>query len=171
MHGSYETVDGRPALRFERRLAHSVDAVWRAVTEPSELAHWFPASVAVDLRVGGTITFAFGDPGGDSNAGEVTELDPPRRFAFTWEDDLLRFELEPEDDGRACRLRFTHVLDERDAAARNAAGWHICLDNLERRLGGEPAAAPSDGPTEEWRARYDEYVAREFPSGAAIPSR
>ena len=43
MHGTYEIVDDRSALTFERRLAHSVERVWRAVTEPAELAHWFPS--------------------------------------------------------------------------------------------------------------------------------
>jgi uncharacterized protein YndB with AHSA1/START domain len=43
MHGTYEIVDDRSALTFERRLSHSVERVWRAVTEPAELAHWFPA--------------------------------------------------------------------------------------------------------------------------------
>src|SRR3954468_651225 len=99
MHGTYDTVEGRPAVRFERPLAHPVERVWRAVTEPEELAHWFPAGVSVDLRVGGAIAFALGDDG------EVTELAPPRRFAFTWGEQLLRFELEPYDGG--CLLRFT----------------------------------------------------------------
>jgi len=41
--GSQQTIDGRPALRFERRLDHSIERVWRAVTEPAELARWFVA--------------------------------------------------------------------------------------------------------------------------------
>ena len=45
--------EGRTVLRFERRLAHAPDKVWRAVTEPSELAHWFPAKIeAYELRPG-----------------------------------------------------------------------------------------------------------------------
>jgi len=31
-HGTFETIDGRPAVRFERDLRHPVDAVWAAVT-------------------------------------------------------------------------------------------------------------------------------------------
>jgi uncharacterized protein YndB with AHSA1/START domain len=33
-------VDGRPALRLARHLEHSVERVWRAVSEPAELAKW-----------------------------------------------------------------------------------------------------------------------------------
>jgi uncharacterized protein YndB with AHSA1/START domain len=168
MHGTFETIDGRPALHFERRYPHPVGAVWRAVTEPDELAHWFPATVSVDLRVGGPISFVFEDDAAPPGEGEVLELDPSRRFAFSWGDEELRFELEPQDAG-ACLLRFTHVLSARDAAARDAAGWHVCLDRLERRLAGEHAEAPSGGPTAEWRAHYDEYVSRGLPVGAAVP--
>ncbi|MEA2229670.1 MAG: hypothetical protein QOF04_3300, partial [Solirubrobacteraceae bacterium] len=60
-HGTYETVDGRPAVRFERRLAHPVDAVWRAVTEPDQLAHWFPSAVSLELRPGGRMAFTSPD--------------------------------------------------------------------------------------------------------------
>ena len=44
--GQLIDLDGRPALHFERHLAHSVEHVWRAVTEPSELAQWFVGPVA-----------------------------------------------------------------------------------------------------------------------------
>ena len=51
MHGTYEIVDDRSALSFERRLAHSVERVWRAVSEPGELAHWFPSAMSGELRI------------------------------------------------------------------------------------------------------------------------
>ena len=70
----------------------------------------------------------------------MTELDPPRRFSFLWGDDHLRIELEPDGDG--CRLRFTHVLATREQAARDAAGWHVCLDRLADLLSGDAGEAP-----------------------------
>jgi uncharacterized protein YndB with AHSA1/START domain len=171
MHGSYVTDDGRPALRFDRRLPHPVDSVWRAVTEPAELAQWFPTTVEVDLRPGGAMTFRFPDGAFPETHGEVTELDPPRRFAFSWGEELLRFELEPAEGGAACDLRFTHVLSRRDAAARDMAGWHVCLDSLAQRLGGGAAGAPATGVSDRWQALYDEYQRRGVPAGAAIPGR
>jgi uncharacterized protein YndB with AHSA1/START domain len=168
-HGTYATVDDRPAVRFERTLAHPVEAVWRAVTDPAELAHWFPAALTVDLRVGGRMTFTFPEGDGPAQEGEVVDLDPPRRFAFSWDRDDLRFDLEPLDGGAGCLLRFTHVLARRDQAAMVAAGWHVCLDVLERRLAGDDTAAPGPEPTDEWRKRYDEYARRGVPTGAAPP--
>ena len=174
MHGTYETIDERPTLRFERRIGHPIDAVWRAITEPEGLEHWFPSRVEVDLRKGGSMTFTFrelklaGQP--STMPGEVTDLEPPQLFAFYWGDDHLIFELEPIDGGAACRLRFTAVLDARDKAARDAAGWHVCLDRLVQHLDGADAAAPGSEPTDEWRGLYEEYERRGLPTGAGLPT-
>jgi uncharacterized protein YndB with AHSA1/START domain len=170
-HGTFETIDERPALRFERRIRHPVEAVWEAITKPSELVHWFPCEVEVDLRLGGRMTFHFPEmtiaDTASTMLGEVTELDPPRRFAFLWGEDHLHFALEPADDGTSCVLRFTVELDAREKAARDAAGWHVCLDALERRLdGGEGAIT---GPGSPWREYYAEYERRGLPVGAPIP--
>jgi uncharacterized protein YndB with AHSA1/START domain len=165
MYGAYETIENRPALRFERRLSHPVEVVWRAITESGELEHWFPSRVEVDeMRPGAEMKFVFEDmplEGAPTTmSGRVLEFDPPRRFAFTWGDDHLRFELEPVDD--ACLLRLTVLLDLREKAARDAAGWHVCLDRLEQRLG-------KDAVDGEWRGYYEAYQRRGLPAGAPIP--
>lgn len=167
-HGTYATRDGLPAVVFERRLAHPVDVVWTAVTDPAGLARWFPCEVAVDLRVGGAMTFTFAP--GEVLPGQVLELDPPRRFAFLWGDDPLTFELAPDGDGT--RLTLTHALrtEGEGAAARTAAGWHVCLDLLGEHLDGRPTSPPSAEPTAEWQAHHDAYAARGFPAGAARPA-
>jgi len=156
MYGTYETIDGKPAVRFERVYPHPVEHVWRSVTVPDELAHWFPTTVEVDLREGGAMVFTF--PGGEMEPmdGSVVELDPPRRFAFMWGKELLRFELAP--DGEGTRLTLTHLISNADEAARNAAGWHACLDKL--------GVVESD-----WEPLYVEYQRRGLPAGAVIPGR
>jgi uncharacterized protein YndB with AHSA1/START domain len=167
--GTFQTIDGSPALHFERRLSHPIETVWRAVTEPGELEHWFPAQVTVDLRQGGAMKFVFPDqelPPGD---GKILALDEPRLFEFTWGESRFRFELEPQDGGSACLLRFTHFLHQRDAAARDLAGWHVCLARMEQHLAGDSATAPTSEPTADWRALYEKYVDRGVPSGAEIP--
>ena len=168
-HGTYVPGEPWPALRFERRIAHPVDIVWRAVSEPAELAHWFPTAVDGLMRPGGELRFTF--PGDDEPAhtGRVLQVEAPARLAFTWFGDVLRFELEPLDAGAATLLRFTHELREVDAAARTMAGWTVCLDVLERRTAGEPATAPGPRPTAEWQEHYDHYVAAGVPAGAPVP--
>jgi uncharacterized protein YndB with AHSA1/START domain len=168
MYGAYDTIENRPALRFERRLSHPVEVVWRAITQTDELEHWFPSRVEVDeLGLGAELTFRFeempleGEP--TTMTGRVTEFDPPRLLAFYWGDDHLRFELEPVAD--ACVLRLTVLLDEREKAARDGAGWHVCLDRLEARLAGRPEVTEG----ENWRGLYEEYQRRGVPAGAPIP--
>ncbi len=49
---------------MQRELRHPVEKVWRAITEPGQLAGWFPAAVELDLRLDGPVTFTFEeDPG------------------------------------------------------------------------------------------------------------
>ena len=166
MYGSYATFEETPTLTFERRLSHPVDRVWRAITEPDELGHWFPSKVVVDeLAVGAEMTFEFENMPLDAPStitGRVTDFDPPRVFAFQWGEDHLKFELAPDGLGDACLLRLTVTLGTRDKAARDAAGWHVCLDRLEERLGKDDA----DG---DWRGYYEEYQRRGVPTGAPIP--
>src|SRR6266550_4009539 len=153
MDGTLLRDRGRWAIRFERHLRHPVERVWRAVTEPAELAHWFPGEVDVDLTVGGKITFTQPDldidPELTPTYGEVTELDPPLLFAFTWGDQPLRFELMPDGDG--CVLVFTQTFDNRAAAPRFAAGWTVCLANLDAALDG---ATPASGDWHDLHERY-----------------
>ena len=85
----------------------------------------------------------------------------------SWGGDELWFDVEELTGGRS-RLTFTHLLDERDAAARNAAGWDLCLDALSRAVDGTPDAAPG-GRTPAWEERYRGYLAAGVPSGAPIP--
>ncbi len=66
--------------------------------------------------------------------GEVTAYEPPRPLGYTWGEDDLRWELRPHDDG--CLLTLTHSFDDRFKAARDAAGWDICLAALSTSLDG-----------------------------------
>lgn len=126
-----EETGGRSVLRMERRLGHPVDRVWRAVTEPDGLAAWFPSSAEIEMRVGGTVSF------GEGFSGTVTDLDPPRLIAFTWDTDHLRFELVP--DGDATVLHLVHTFADRAGAASFAAGWETCIAGLALDLDGRPA--------------------------------
>jgi uncharacterized protein YndB with AHSA1/START domain len=151
---------GRSVLRFERPLRHSPERVWAALTEPAEQRSWHPTPFELEPRVGGTVTYL---PGGDvpeMPAGQVTEYDPPRALAHTWDDDLLRWELRADDDG--CVLVLTHTFDDRFKAARDAAGWHVCLDGLAVTLeGAEPLQGDdAQGVPGGWRELNTAYEKR-----------
>jgi uncharacterized protein YndB with AHSA1/START domain len=128
MNVNRDTVDGRAALRLERRLSHSIERVWRAVSEPAELERWFVVTVPWGPQEGEEFE-AMG------TTGRVTEVSPPRRLAWTYGVEAYSFELTPDGDG--CVLVFTHVLNpEMGPDWRFAAGWDTYFDRLEAHLGG-----------------------------------
>lgn len=166
--GHYEKLDGQPVVRFERTFPHPVGAVWAAVTDPEQLAEWFPTTVEFErLQVGAAIEFRFAQDAYPPMRGELLEVEPERRLTFTWGDDRLTFELEPRDGGAACRLCFSVVLDSADKAARDAAGWEQCLDMLDAVVEGRPPARPA--PSDRWRSYYAEYRRLGLPARAPIP--
>lgn len=160
-----EERDGRPALRFERAFHHPPERVWRALTEPEEESAWHPTPARFEPRVGGRVEYvessyaAFGQPG------EVTDWEPPRLLGYTWGKeegqgpDHLCWELRPHDDG--CLLILVHRFDDRLKAARDGAGWHVCLDSLASALDAAPDPPAHDpdipGP---WETLNDEYQER-----------
>jgi uncharacterized protein YndB with AHSA1/START domain len=144
------TTGGRPAVRLERLLPDPPSVVWRALTDRDQLRSWFPCDVIVDggrWKVGASITFPFPPEQIDLTlTGEVHVVDEPNTLVFTWGEDLLTFELAPEDGGTRLVL-----VDELPigTAARNAAGWEVCLDRL---AGIEPSP-------DAWRPRFEAYSA------------
>ena len=145
--GTLQTIDGRPALRFERRLAHSPERVWRAVTEPAELAQWFVAPVGWTPALGETFE-------GEGQSGEITALEAPRLLRWSWGEERYAFELAADGDG--CRLVFTHVFDPSyGPAAQHAAGWETYLDRLDALLaGGALSEEDAHGPIGELHEIY-----------------
>ena len=149
MDGTLETIDGRPALRFERRLPHSVERVWRAVSEPAELERWFPAAADWTPAAGETFEAA-------GMTGEITEVDAPHRLVWTFNGEGYSFELSADDGG--CRLVFTHVFDDRNLAAQTATGWDAYFSRLEPHLAGDFVS--EEQAHESWEEVHERYAER-----------
>jgi len=173
MSESLATEGGRTVLRMERWLKHPPEKVWRAVTEPERLADWFPERITPELSEGGTVAYESG------LTGVVTDLDPPRLIAYTWDTDHLRWELHP--DGEGTRLVLLHTFDDRAGAGSFGAGWHTCIVALALALDGRAGEDPGvddialherfvsqfglDAGTVEagpdgWRVRYERQLTR-----------
>lgn len=128
MDGTLETIDGRQALRFERKLPHSVARVWRAVTEPAELDRWFVATPPWTPLPGESFE-------AHGQRGEITALDPPHLLAWNWGGERYSFELTPSGEGSV--LVFLHFFDETTGpGAQHAAGWESYLSRLDAVLEG-----------------------------------
>jgi uncharacterized protein YndB with AHSA1/START domain len=132
---------GRLGLRFERRLAHPQDKVWRALTDSAELRHWLPTDIVGERATGAAIELPFWPDHAERYGiakpvlrGTIRSWDPPRLFEWTWDTDILRWELRPDGDGTI--LVFTTWLadPETSAAVSVAAGLHVCLDQLQELL-------------------------------------
>jgi len=161
--GILERGDGEVTLHFIRRLPHPPHKVWRALTEAEHVAAWFPTTVEGDTVPGAPLRFAFREMQLPAFDGTMLAFKPPELLEFSWGDERLRFELVPDEAGTVLRLSASFA--EVGRAARDAAGWHTCLDLLGYDLLGVPVPRQQD---ERWRVVHREYVARFGPEAATV---
>lgn len=133
------TGDGRYRISFERRLAHPVDRVWAALTEPAELIAWW-GEAEVDLEEGGRFDVRWLNTDEEGNSATmhatIAELEPERLLVLDGDiHGRLRWELTPDGDGTRLSFRSTVELDL-DFITKVPAGWHFHLDALARHLDG-----------------------------------
>jgi uncharacterized protein YndB with AHSA1/START domain len=140
-------------IRIERLLDAPVETVWRYLTESDLRARWF-AGGDVEQREGGAVELIFDHDNlseddvpypekyragkGARAAERVTQIDPPRLLAFSWDggkEGEARFELFAEGD--RTRLVLTHKGISGPAGMANfGGGWHSHLAVLQARLAG-----------------------------------
>jgi uncharacterized protein YndB with AHSA1/START domain len=159
MLGQLKQLEDRWQLRFARELHHSPDKVWRALVEPEHLEAWFPTTMEGDRAAGAPLKFSFREHEAPPMDGEMITYQPPSVLEFKWGEDILRFELQPVEDGTLLTLYDT--FDELGKAARDAAGWHVCLDLLEGHIKGEAPPADRGGAWKGVHARYVEILGPE----------
>jgi uncharacterized protein YndB with AHSA1/START domain len=150
-------------LRFVRQIGHSPEHVWRALTEAQHQAAWLPARMEGERRAGAPLRFVFEEAPEHESPGEMLTWDPPRLLEYSWEGELLRFELR--EAGAGCELTFVTRFSEMGKAARDAAGWHVCLDQLVDELDGRSLSSRSE---ERWRPLSVRYRALFGPEASTI---
>ena len=163
-YGTIEQVnDSRWRLRFTRTLVHPRTKVWRAVTEPEQLARWFPTTIDGERAAGAPLRFTFPNDMAEPFDGEMLAYEPESAIEFRWGPDLVRIEVRPVGEGT--ELTLLDTLEERGKAARDGAGWHTCLDALEAALAGEDEARAQ---MDTWAAVHPHYVESFGPKAATI---
>lgn len=168
--GAFGVLTEPATLKIERMLPGPIERVWAYLTESDKRRQWL-ASGDMDLKVGAPFEFTWRNdeltnpPGkrpdgfSDSHSMEsrITEVDPPRKLAFTWgKSGAVSFTLEPR--GSKVLLTVVHQrLPDRPTTLNVGAGWHSHLDVLAALLSGTEPAPFWDAWTS-LRAEYDKRV-------------
>jgi hypothetical protein len=87
---------------------------------------------------------------------KVKRAEAPRVLEYSWGENEMRWELEPQGSGT--RLTLWHSIGRR-FVAMGAAGWHICFDVLDHLLAGHPIGriVAGDAMQFEWQRLNAEY--------------
>ena len=139
-----------PHLLLTRVYAVAPEKVWRAWTDPQALARWFGPAAAdtvrradLDVRVGGRYRVVFGAPDGSEHeaSGVYTEVDPPRRLAFTWSrrglpEAASRVTIDLRAIGAGTELVFRHDFDNVAARDDHEIGWLPTFAKLDTFVAG-----------------------------------
>ena len=155
---SSSQVADRSTLKMQRTFDAPRELVWRAWSNPEILVLWmgpveWPAvSATCDFRVGGAWRICLRSPEtGDDlwQGGIYTEIDAPRRLAFTfkWDEShedappvetLVTVDLSETADGET-RMDFTHEgLKSERSLTGHRHGWNSTADRLEAWLAANP---------------------------------
>lgn len=114
------------------------ERVWQAITDPKEVAQWFPDRVEGDLKLGSRDSFVWDEHG--SFEVEVMESERPSRFVWRWaggdertlqeSSTLVEWTLEARDGGGT----FLHLresgFDNKKNFEENTGGWDKELGEL-----------------------------------------
>jgi uncharacterized protein YndB with AHSA1/START domain len=152
-------------LVLVRDLHHPPAKVWQALTDPQHLRHWAPFDSDRNLSSTGAAKLStVGAPTPQVSETTVSRADAPHLLEYNWGGQDIRWKLEPLADS-GTRLTLWHNIDRR-YIAMGAAGWHICVDVLDRLLAGKPMeriVGPDAMKFGGWQRLHAEY-AKQFES-------
>jgi uncharacterized protein YndB with AHSA1/START domain len=149
--GGVVTAGDGLVLRLKRILPAARASVYRALSDPGELAKWWgprgftAPSVEFDPRVSGSYRIAMQPPDGDLFylSGEFREVDPPALLAYTFrwdppdpDDRQTLVTLSLQDRGGGTEVLLTQgefATEERRALHKE--GWSDSFARLEQVLG------------------------------------
>lgn len=124
-------------LVLVRELRHAPEKVWQALTDPQQLREWAPFDADGNLGVAGATVklTTVGAPKLHVAETKVMRADAPKLLEYQWGDFDMRWQLEAIEGGT--RLTLWANIGRR-FISMGAAGWHICLDVLDRLLAARP---------------------------------
>jgi len=163
----YGVVSEPATLTIQRLLPGPIERIWDYLTKGELRRRWLAAG-EMEMKVGAPFELVWRndeltDPPGQRPPGfseehrmqsRITELDPPRKLAFTWRGSGdVSFELEPKGD-KVLLTVIHRRLPDRAMLLGVGAGWHTHLDVLVARAAGMEPAPFWDGMVR-LRKEYD----------------
>jgi len=166
---AYGVLTEPATLTIQRLLPGPIERIWAYLTESDLRRQWLAAG-EMKMKVGAPFELVWRndeltDPPGERPAdfggehrmqSEITELDPPRKLAFSWGNTGgVSFELETKGD--MVLLTVIHRrLPDRATMLMVGSGWHMHLDVLAARAAGTEPEPFWDG----WSRLKEEYDRR-----------
>jgi uncharacterized protein YndB with AHSA1/START domain len=129
---------------FEIYIKTTPERLWAAITDPeARRAYSFGVASHSTWEVGARMEMESPKADGLLGEGEVLEVDPPRKLAYTmaalWDDEVraeaparVTWEIEPVGD--SCRLVLTHDQLREGASEQLYGGWPMILSGLKTWL-------------------------------------
>jgi uncharacterized protein YndB with AHSA1/START domain len=129
------------------------EKLWTALTEPEfTQKYWFGVRQESEWKPGSSWKMIFKD-GRAGDAGEILEIDPPRRMVIKWrnewrpelkEEGYSRCVFEIEQVGEASKLTVSHsiAMDNSKFIEAVSGGWPRILSNLKSLLETGEVALP-----------------------------
>jgi uncharacterized protein YndB with AHSA1/START domain len=170
-YGAEVTKEGpRWTLALVRTYQHPIERVWEAITDPAHLREWSPFDASANLGATGAkaALTTVGAPSPTTEETVVTRAEAPTLLEYQWGGHPMRWELEPMGSGTRLKL-WTSI--PKNFIAMGAAGWHICLDVMDRHLAGAPIGRMVGMDAlkfEGWHRLNAEY-ARQFGIESVVP--
>ena len=131
-HVAAEPFDG--GIRRTYALTSPIERVWRAFSEPAELAAWWAGSAEIEVRAGSEGWFVWPNEGGRFGM-RFEAVEPPRYVCWTWTPvpevpvaaagEVLRTEwtLVPREDGGTDLHLFESGFVDAEDFESNSGGW------------------------------------------------
>lgn len=132
MLGKLDKVNGEVVFELHRDFPWPVSTIWEMLTDNQQLKKWFSELEIAELSENGKIVFNLGD--GTVEELTIIEVQVPTVLEFTWDKDLVRFNLSENSDGSAHLVFKEYIKEVTDQTARDIAGWHVCLDAIRAVL-------------------------------------
>jgi uncharacterized protein YndB with AHSA1/START domain len=131
------------------------EKLWQALTEPEFTRKFWAGTVQECAWTVGAPWKMVVPDGRVADAGEVVEIDPPRKLVLTWQNHLFpevtaegfsRLTYDLEAKGPTVKLTVTHTMDRKDSklVQKVSNGWPHLLASLKSLLETGAALEGSD---------------------------